>query len=249
MPSHTLDGLRPILVRGYFIYKKHLEATNIDMLRAFVRNGTVVIDVGANVGFFTRSFAEWLEDGVVIALEPEEQNFRLLTSACRRFPPGRIEAIQAAASHEDGMRLLELNPLNPADHKLSTGDTGVAIKSVSIDQLLAERDRPTVSLIKIDVQGAEVAVIRGARETIHRCRPALFVEIGENGLERYGTSIAELLGIFSDAGYVAHSMERDGLVARRSVGDVRETIAATGLAYADFLFLPETEPSQPASVG
>ena len=67
---------RRVCEASYRFYKHRLEAGPIRMLRPFVRPKTFVIDVGANIGFFTRQFATWFSDGgKVIAVEPDAMNY------------------------------------------------------------------------------------------------------------------------------------------------------------------------------
>src|SRR5260370_40368150 len=69
-------GFNRVFLALYPIYKKYFEAGPIDRLREFVPAGTLVIDVGANVGFFSLRFARWVGDGgKVIAIEPEDKNY------------------------------------------------------------------------------------------------------------------------------------------------------------------------------
>ena len=69
----------------YGIYKRYFEAGPIDRLQEFVPPGSLVIDVGANVGFFSLRFARWVgAEGKVIAIEPEERNCNNLVEAVAR---------------------------------------------------------------------------------------------------------------------------------------------------------------------
>lgn len=79
--------------RAYFLYKPAYEARDVGRLQSTVDPDAWIIDVGANIGFFTIVFACWLRQGKVLALEPEADNFRRLTSnvAARGLSP-RVEA-------------------------------------------------------------------------------------------------------------------------------------------------------------
>ena len=80
--------MRSVFEACYEIYKRLIEAPHA--LRAHVQPGTIVVDVGANVGFFTRYFAEWTgADGRVLAIEPEQQNFERLKGDDSVPPSGR----------------------------------------------------------------------------------------------------------------------------------------------------------------
>ncbi len=225
--------------RSYDVYKEIVEAPLIDRLRVCVPPGTTVIDVGANIGFFTGRFARWVgAEGHVIAIEPEPVNF---TSLARRLKASgladRVDAIRAAACEKAGAVRLELNPDHPGDHQL--GEQGIAVAGVTLDGVAAERGWPNVSLIKIDVQGAERRVLAGARAIIARCRPALYVEISETGLRHHGASAAGLLTELDALGYRAHRLTRGGV----SPALERDALARLGVpdgSYVDLLFLPRT---------
>src|SRR5262249_7918982 len=158
-------------------YKDRFEAGPVQLLRRWVRPKTIVVDIGANVGFFSLQFASWVtEGGRVIALEPESVNYAGLQRAVARAGlTAVVETIQAAAADVTGQSFLQLNPGHPGDHKLAS--TGVAVAVTTLDDLLRTRGWPEVSLIKIDVQGAEAQVLAGARETLDRFRPVLFLEV------------------------------------------------------------------------
>lgn len=118
---HRLPGIDRAFLALYGLYKQYIEAGPINRLRDFVPSGALVIDVGANVGFFTVRFARWVgTSGEVIAIEPEGRNYDSLISVLKREDLlDRVRALKAVAAAVSGAALLEINPLYPADHKLS----------------------------------------------------------------------------------------------------------------------------------
>src|SRR5437588_5448029 len=98
----------PIFERGflalYSTYKQYFEAGPIDRLAEFVPNRSLVIDVGANVGFFSLRFAKWVGDGGrVISIEPEDRNYNILVSALERAGLSRrVGALKAVAAANPG---------------------------------------------------------------------------------------------------------------------------------------------------
>jgi hypothetical protein len=105
---------------------------------------------------------------------------------------------------------------------------------ITLDDLLRARGWPEVSLIKIDVQGAEARVLAGAREVLERFRPALFLEADDRGLKEYGSSATELLTSCTERGYAIHARAGKGLSAPLSID---QALADTE-GYTDFLILP-----------
>jgi FkbM family methyltransferase len=223
-----------LFLAAYDFYKRHVEAGPIDRLQEFVPAGSLVIDVGANVGFFTLRFARWVgAAGKVIAIEPEQQNCAHLKEALvREDLSGRVDLRQAVAAAAPGSTFLEINPLHPADHKLSRDGTGVAVEAVTLDGLAQER---SPSLIKVDVQGAEMLVLEGAATILKTSHPALFVELHEEGLNRFGTSVAAILSHLAARGYQPHWLERSGPHSKATTEDIHASVAQVG--YVDILFL------------
>lgn len=221
---------------AYLAYKRLLEAGQVNRLAAYVMPGSTVIDVGANIGFFTTRFALWVgPQGRVVAIEPETINAsRLRLRLARRDLLDRVEVIQAAACEKAGTVMLEINPDHPGDHKLA-GD-GVPTPGVTLDDIVAKLGCQHVSLIKIDVQGAEQRVIAGSEATIRRCRPALFIEIDDEMLRRQGSSAASLIETVTSLGYSACQLGRKGF--SRNTDEVLARISSPSGGYTDLLFLP-----------
>lgn len=222
--------------QAYFIYKRHLEAGPVIQLRKLVAPGSWVVDVGANIGFFSVLFCQWISaGGQVIALEPEARNFRMLCGTIGRWrQQGLAEALGVAVDSADGVAKLLVNPAHPGDHKL--GDHGLEVETVTIDTLLEERRWPAVSLIKIDVQGAEMRVLAGAARTIERLAPAFFVEMDAEALARFASSPEEIFSLFAAAGYTAHALEKHHLSPPIDWQQLQQLTKNQG--YTDLLFLP-----------
>jgi FkbM family methyltransferase len=224
---------RRVFFALYDFYKTFIEAGEIDALKRYAPSGALVFDVGANVGFFSLKFARWVGDnGRVVAVEPESVNFSELT---RRIAADglekRIIAHRAVADRTTGEVRLAVNRNHPGDHKI--GAEGVATAAVTIDQLARIEGRP-VSLIKIDVQGAELRVLAGAEAVLATDRPALFVEVDSSALEHFNASVGELLDFLRCRGYVPHTLgSRGATTLTRAMLDVQ--IAAKG--YTDILFI------------
>src|ERR1700676_1458623 len=131
---HRLPLFERVFLVLYAGYKRHFEAGPIERLQEFIPEGSLVIDVGANVGFFALRFAQWVGvGGEVVAIEPEDRNYQALLAALNREGlSGRVRAMKAVAAASAGPMFLEINQLHPADHKLSRDGTGVAVEAVRL---------------------------------------------------------------------------------------------------------------------
>jgi FkbM family methyltransferase len=231
----------PIFERGflalYSVYKRYFEAGPIDRLKEFVPNASLVIDVGANVGFFSLRFAKWVGDGGrVISIEPEDRNYNILILALEREGlSGRVHALKAVAAASPGTMFLEINPLHPADHKISRDGTGLAVTAVTLDGIAQDNRDRKLALVKIDVQGAEMLVLKGATDILKNAGPALFIELHEEGLNKFGTSVSAILNYLSEYGYEAYWLMRTGEHMKTNPAEIHAKVARNG--YLDVLFL------------
>ncbi len=234
-----INVVRKLFYLCYELYKQIFEAGPIHQLRAFIKPGTIVIDVGANVGFFTVRFANWLANtgGKVIALEPESTNFQQLAEVLRKkaYNKDLVEALPVAAAEECGTMRLAINPFHPGDHHLD--QDGIPVDVVTIDSLLNDREWPRVSLIKVDVQGAELRVLQGAIKCLAMFKPVLFIEVDEDKLNSSGTSAHELFAMLSDQGYKPYRLHTHKPPYQISCEEAIAVIARK--QYEDFLFIAD----------
>ncbi|MFP8953306.1 FkbM family methyltransferase [Natrialbaceae archaeon A-arb3/5] len=177
----------------------------------------VVFDVGANVGIYALALASDEPGRRIIAFEPSPPTVdRLVATVRLNGLDDRIDVRPHGIGEEDGDRPFYRSSnaeLSAFDRESATrwGATVVDIRRVpvrSLDGLVCaredetERDReplPAPDAVKVDVEGAAPAVLRGARELLARYRPLVFVEIHEDGLDR--DAPGETRAVLNSCGY------------------------------------------------
>ena len=181
----------------YERFKLSMEGETIRNLRNYIKEDSLVIDVGANIGIYTNVFKKSVgNSGKVVAIEADPTN---ASSLRRRFSSeSRIDVIESAATDRSGTCRLQQDPYNPAGHVLSID--GIEVSSVTVDEIV-DRYKLPLSLIKIDVEGAEQLVIQGATKSIKKYMPALFIEYSPDRITRLGGNPRELLRTFREFGY------------------------------------------------
>lgn len=148
----------------------------LDVFRKTVKQGDTVIDVGANIGALTIPMAQHVgPGGRVLAFEPQPETFDLLKRNIEQNGlEGVIYARRCAVGSELGTiampKLDELKGYNYGGVALGTGGSSVVVRTIDSFNL------KNVTFIKVDVEGMEQEVLAGARDTIMRCRPFLYVE-------------------------------------------------------------------------
>jgi FkbM family methyltransferase len=181
-------------------------------LRDLVASGAVVLDIGANIGAHTLHLAMLVgSSGRVLAFEPTDFAFAKLQRNIDLNPPlaGRITAHNCFLAARDGDPLPDSIysswPLVP-ESELHAKHLGRAMptrsaSTRSIDSVLAEAGNPTVQLVKLDVDGFECEILRGATKLLSVQRPIFVMELAPYVLEERGASLAELLSLLTSNGY------------------------------------------------
>lgn len=148
-------------------------------LARHLRPGDVFYDVGANVGFFTLLGARLVgEAGRVYAFEPLPDNLQALRRNLSLNDAGQVEVLGVAAAERTGTARLvvtesslgaRLGPPEAAD--------GLVVETLALDDAVVGRGLLPPSLLKIDVEGAEGAVLRGMRSVLAEHRPIIICEV------------------------------------------------------------------------
>jgi FkbM family methyltransferase len=223
-----------ILVACYDLYKSGVEVPGHAALARHVHPNSCVIDVGANIGFFTEHFANWVSGtGRVIAIEPDRRHVAQLRKRLARRNLAVVDVYQAAATARSGPVYLALNPDHPGDHRLS--ETGERVDGLALDDLVERAGNPDIALIKIDTQGSEPMILDGAAKTLQRCKPSLFIEVDDGALQQRGTNASELIRRLDAAGYRLNRLSRSGSEIEMSPQAVVDWLRSTKEGYIDLL--------------
>ena len=184
----------------------------MDLLVGTLATGDVFLDVGANTGFFVLPIAELVgSDGHVLAFEPAPDAAHLLRSAARaRGVLSWISLYEMALGDEVGSLPLRADPAHPDDTTkrslfMADGPVVAEVPIRALDGLVGSGDVDLphgIDAVKIDVEGAEVRVLRGMRRTLERHRPRIVViETIESHLHRAGSSVADVDTFMRGLGY------------------------------------------------
>jgi FkbM family methyltransferase len=174
------------------------ELTNLETVLTIVPGRTAVVQAGGNLGVFPKRLAS--EFATVYTFEPASDLFALMQT---NAPEPNIVRFQAALG--DRRELVSTSRVRrdgkPNAHEGITHTVpGGSIPTLLIDDLAL----PVCDLIYLDIEGAELAALRGAVDTIARCRPVIAVEINKN-LAYVGLSESEVTGFVTSQGY-RHAM-------------------------------------------
>jgi FkbM family methyltransferase len=179
--------------------------------RAAVRPGATVLDVGSNVGAYTLMFATWAgPNGRVFAFEPDaDARAGLVTHLALNQLSDRVEVIDAAMSADVGRARFAVHRYGGGSSLAIDSLEAAAIVTVateSIDHFCETRGlRP--NLIKIDVEGAELDVLKGARRTLAQPGVEVFVEFHPAVWAASGIGRADIVRELDAQGFVVESLD------------------------------------------
>ena len=208
------------------------EPEEVELFRRFVRRGDTVVDAGANIGFFTAVAASLVgKEGEVHAFEPVPAYFQRLVALREANPRHRIllnnEALGAEESRAEirvsGAANLGWNTLVP---ELMSRESAAATHEVRVrrlDAYLEERRVERLALLKVDVEGFELPLMRGFAGWLERRsdRPAILCEVAPDAYAPQKARVEDLFALLERFGYRGFSAAKE----ERPIGasDLRET--------------------------
>ncbi|MGH0029495.1 MAG: FkbM family methyltransferase [Myxococcota bacterium] len=198
LPIHLNPNDR--MITPMVLEKRHWEPIETHWFVQSLRPGDVVVDVGANVGYYTLIASRLVgETGRVYAFEPDPESFALLTRNVRESGLDNVVLEQKGVSDRAGTLELYLSESNRGDHRIfqPEGESRrtIEVESVALDDYFAGR-HAEVDFVKIDTQGAELLILRGMREILAgNDRLVLAVEYAPKLLREFGFDALELLDL------------------------------------------------------
>lgn len=203
-------------IGGYEIWRTGwYEPTTVNTVASLLKPGMTFFDVGANVGQYTL-LASGL-DCNVHSFEPAPVIFQFLSENVR--PVGKLAKINqcAVSDSEEPVTLYMAQPGDLGSTSMTkqfcaSGQT-VEVPCTTIDAYMSRFGIPKVDVLKIDVEGAESAVLRGAEKLLSGShRPAIVIEYEETAQRRFGSSCAELTRFLIERGYKLERITDQGTV-------------------------------------
>jgi FkbM family methyltransferase len=184
-------------------------------MRTLLQPGDVMIDAGANIGLFTVLAGSRVgPQGRVIACEPAAATMGLLRDNVALNGFGWVELQEVALAEQPGRLQMQVFEPGSGFSSFAPADTDrartVDVAVTTLDDVAGEWLERT-RLVKLDVEGAELRALQGARRLLERARPDFIVELEPEHLERQGASLAEVQSLFDDAGYTGYSIGAAGL--------------------------------------
>lgn len=198
------DTVLPLLIHGL------LDKYETELFKKMITEGMVVVDIGANIGYYTLIAAKLVgESGIVYAFEPEPNNYELLCKNIEVNGYTNVVPVRKAVSNKQGKAKLwvrKSGSSDPSDPSLSKdnlleGASFVEVETISLDEFFANTKNSKVDVMQIDAQGAEGLIVNGTEKILQSNSLKILMEFMPKGLRNLGTDPLEMLSKLQEYGF------------------------------------------------
>jgi FkbM family methyltransferase len=217
----------------------------VALLTSFVDPGDLIYDVGAHIGTFAIPLAKAAGPaGRLIAIEADPDNFSLLRRNLHRQGFGnRALPVYGIAGGQDVLHRAQRTTGHTSATWFTPDPAGEAVTSIQLDNLhLSLGDPRPAAIIKIDVEGMELAVLRSAQQMLARDRPILYIEIALEQMARYGVACGDIEAVLRPLRYrfFRNVGDRNSSHDGFQLAELSELVE--GGAFYDVLAIPAASP-------
>lgn len=200
----------------WFIYFDFSETSKVSLFK-LAQKGNTIIDIGGNVGEISMNFARIVGDkGEVHSFEPHPINVKRFKENLSLNDLKNLTLNDKALGGEEGIfQLLIVDENNYGRNRISTKADDIKnkvcenVQVVLLDNYIEKCKIEKVDLIKIDVEGYEMNVLKGAKNTLKKYHPILFIEIDDNNLKLQDSCSKELIDFLKDFEYSLYFAENN----------------------------------------
>lgn len=203
------------------ILELDVNATWEDMESTFIvhnlKEGAVFVDVGANIGYFSMLAAQQ-KAGKVLAIEPIPKTYDMLNMNIEyNMFTDVIEPLNIALGSKEHTAkfICSLGPKNHMEYEVDDIHRDLPTINVNVttlDNLLKYRKEiGRIDFIKVDIEGAELSFLLGARKTMEAFKPIIMMEIAEHRLTKYNVTAENVFNFMNDLGYKYLSVAEDSI--------------------------------------
>lgn len=194
-----------------------------------------IIDVGANIGLVSLLLARRFPDRDIHAFEPNPTTFETLEANIARNGATRVSCHRYAVSDADGTVMFDNDPVKRGTASIArSGDDHAAeVLATTLDSFVAANGIGTIGLLKIDVEGYETLVLRGASRVLNEIRPsAIYFEVCPPLTERAGFAAEGPARMLAEAGYDLRRLTDTGSLTPATLGEL------SGITLENWLATP-----------
>ena len=214
---HKFSEFSGIKDRDVFA-KKFSESYEPEMqvIPKILENPRTIVDIGANYGTYSFFLSKLYPQARVFAFEPATSSYGILRKIIRKFKLQNVIPVKKGLGEKEEIKEIVMPMhytiiayISDKNSKKNKEDESEEIEITTLDNFVKRNKIRNVNFIKCDVEGFELSVFNGARKTLKRFKPLVFVEIEERHTEKYGINPQQVLDFFKKLGYKSYSIKKD----------------------------------------
>lgn len=195
------------------VLSKKWEEFESELFKKNIKEGDIILDVGAHIGYYTLIASKYVgKNGQVFAFEPDSKNFGLLEKNIKENKLKNVILVNKPVTRKGGKIKLYLNKKNTGDHRIYNSKDGresIVINSVSLDDFFKDFKK-RISLIKMDIQGAELEAISGGLSLIkNNPNIKIFIEFWPMGLKLNHSQPYKLLELLNNLRFKFYQIDEE----------------------------------------
>ena len=213
----------PLVILDFGDYEKY----ELQMMRKFIKKNSLILDIGANLGWYCLNLSKNIPKGLIMAFEPIPKTFEYLKKNIQLNNINNVKLYNFGLLDKKATLEFCYFPKisGAASLKALYKDRNkqkIKCKVRRLDDFIFGMSR-RVDFIKCDVEGAEIFVIRGALKTLKKMKPVLFLEMLRKWSAKFGYHPNEIITLLSNIGYDCFYVRKDKLVRIRAMDE--QTVA------------------------
>lgn len=203
-------------IMDWYVYFGFKEIARTELYN-LIKRDDVIFDVGANIGGTTLNFAKLAgTNGRVYSFEPDPINYKSIQKNLSLNNFNNIVLNKIGLGNKSGdFKIYTVDEKNKGMNRIlenSKNENGEYVKVITIDEFVRGNKIDNINLIKIDVEGFEFNVLKGAEMVLNDFHPILFVELDNQNLIEQETSAVELIAYLLSFGYEIFHAETNELI-------------------------------------
>jgi FkbM family methyltransferase len=211
--KHAFVIYKPLYTR----FKNKQDAFEIRLLKQYIHEGDIVLDIGANIGYYATILSKLVgKKGRVHCFEPDQKNFEHLKNTTLALENIIINN-KAAGPATENIKIYTSKNLN-VDHrtyKPEEYDQEIEIEAISMDDYFYKNETAEgsrINFIKMDIQGFEMQAIQGMEKILKANKDIRIIsEFWPYGLKKAGSSVTEYFNFLSASGFNCYLLEKKSL--------------------------------------
>ncbi|OQA00073.1 MAG: 2-O-methyltransferase NoeI [Bacteroidetes bacterium ADurb.Bin408] len=198
----------------FFFGHYEVEKEETRFWKSLVKENDIILDIGANIGYYSLMASKRIKGGKIYAFEPVNQTYAKLIKNIELNNFQNIVPVNKAVSNkEDTIEIYVANNKNTGTSSITNhihfcGEKQKAV-AITIDSFVNENKLPKIDLIKIDVEGAESLVIEGMQESLAKFNPYILIELIDERLKAAGSSLIQIYDFLEKIGYKPFQINND----------------------------------------